>query len=170
MTTITVASIEWPKPGKKTGTILDNMGRKWVVYADKINAFQQFHTYDIVPKTIAFNGRTFETIESASPAPLGQGNQNGPASVRPVAQMSQPSNDDQRRMDIFVCGAFNNMMANPNFNVGEVNTQTVVELINILKQAWKQTLGPNAGLYTAGMAKPDPISSRNQDMNDDIPF
>lgn len=161
MTIITVAGLEWPKPGKKTGAVIDQSGKKWVVYADKIGQFQQFQTYDIVSKTISFNGRTFDTIESATTGSTGgQSPQPTPTPNRPQGQ-SYVSNDEQRRMDIFVCGAFNNLMANPSVNPVELSEADMANCINSLKKVWKATLGP----------KPDPISSStNPDMNDEIPF
>lgn len=167
MTIITVAGIEWPKPGKKTGAIIDQSGKKWVVYADKINQFQQFQSYDVSPKTISFNGRSFDTIESA--APMGQQQPPNPGPTPPVHVAGMPAlqsytyeqrKDDQRRMDIFVCGAFNNIMANPTVPSHTFNSADHIAIITELKKAWAATLGP----------KRDPISTGNSDMNDDIPF
>lgn len=165
MTIITVAGLEWPKPGKKTGAVIDQSGKKWVVYADKIGQFQQFQTYDIVSKTISFNGRTFDTIESATTGSTGGQPQPGSGLTDPghlpYKPQPRPTSDDQRRMDIFVCGAFNNMMANQHIDPHELSTPAMIAFISALKAAWKATLGPKA----------DPISSTtNPDMNDEIPF
>lgn len=165
MTIITVAGLEWPKPGKKTGAVIDQSGKKWVVYADKINQFQQFQSYEIVPKTISFNGRSFDTIDSVqgvSAKPNSSPPNPGPTPPVHVAGMPslQSHNDNQRRMDIFVCGAFNNIMANPTVQSHTFNAEDHIAIINELKKAWAATLGP----------KRDPISTGNSDMDDEIPF
>jgi len=161
MVTITVASIEWPKEGKKQGAIIDSTGKRWGVWADKVGTFQQFGTYEITYKTNEFRGTTYYTLDTAT---LVAGNGVQPPRPTPTVINMPPrsdSADNQRRMDIFVCGAFNNIMANPNTKPQEWTSEGMAGMIKTLKTVWLRTLGP----------QPDPISStRNNDMNDDIPF
>lgn len=167
--TITVAAIEWPKDGKKQGALIDSTGKRWGVWANKMHLYQQFSSYEITYNSSEFKGKTYFTIDTAKL--VGANSQPQSASQIPAVPQksivpsygSMPPSDDIRRMDIFVCGAFNNSMANPNCSPLVMNSDNMIILIENLKKAWKATLGP----------KPDPIStspSRDNDMNDEIPF
>jgi hypothetical protein len=164
---ITVAGIEWPKEGKKQGKIIDSTGKKWNVWANQINDFQQYQSYEVTFETNDFKGQTYYIIKSAKPA---AGNASFPLRTSaapniprmhdaiPRGEPSVMVGEDQRRMDIFVCGAFNNMLSNPEMQPSNMLAKDFIAIINNLKAAWKRTLGP----------QPDPISSgRNDDMGGD---
>jgi len=158
MVTITVASIEWPKEGKKQGAIIDSTGKRWGVWADKVGTYQQFGTYEITYKTNKFRGATYYTIDTATL--IGGNGVRPPPPIRnegPAAPLSGLNSDDQRRMDIFVSVMINNS----SFDPASAPEQELVDVINKFKRIWKRVYGP----------QPDPISStRNHDINDDIPF
>lgn len=166
--TITVADVRPPAPGKKQASVIDSTGKRWGINPSDQNSYRQFQTYEVTRfKESFFQGKTYYTIESAVPA-SGMQNASPPPSL-PAMKAALPGHyiapDDQRRMDIFVCGAFNNAMANHDTSPFSVAEEDFVRLINRLKQAWKKTLGPQS----------DPISSSrpntdNDDMNDSIPF
>lgn len=164
---ITVASIEWPQAGKKMGAVIDSTGMRWGVWPDKLHGYQQFRSYEIGFKSSDFKGKTYYTIESA--IPLGEGSK--PSGLimpdhpipPPPPMPRQDDADDKRRMDIFVCGGFNNAMANPNTSPLVMNSENMIGLINNLKAAWKATLGPQA----------QPMQRKgalNADLDDEIPF
>jgi hypothetical protein len=169
---ITVAGMEWPKAGKKMGAIIDSTGKRWGVWPDKMSLFQKFQAYDVTYESHEFKGQTYYTIKTVMPIdPIPGGNgmqaavQNnsapyaGPRSA-PVPQAAIPNFDQQRRMDIFVCGSFNNIMANPTVNPFEVDH---VKLINDLKRVWKVTLGPQP-------QETRPAGSMDKEMDDKIPW
>lgn len=166
--TITVAAIEAPGIGKKQGRIVDSTGKKWNVWADKLANYQQFRTYEIIYETNEFKGIIFDVIKSA----VAVGGESPPPRTSAANYQSPPKtytnppatyDDNQRRMDIFVCGAFNNAMANPNTNPLVMNAENMIMLINNLKTAWKRTLGPQAQptLIRGGL---------DNELNDEIPF
>src|SRR6267154_5091184 len=111
---ITVATIRYPEAGKKMGAIIDSTGKRWGVWPDKLPGYQQNRSYEVAYKASDFKGTTYYTIETATP--IGNGGAPGLILPRPPIPESRPApSDDQRRMDIFVCGAFNNLLSNPNF-------------------------------------------------------
>jgi hypothetical protein len=172
---ITVASIEWPKPGKKIGAVIDSTGKRWGVWPDKLPIFQQFATYEITYESNDFKGQTYYTIKTATL--IGGNGMQQPSTQRqslhpataPAAYVRQERDtnlsqtDNQRRMDIFCCGAFNNIMANPGVHPFEMPVDQMIRLIDNLKVAWKRTLGPQAQETVERGA-------RNADLNDEIGF
>jgi hypothetical protein len=162
---ITVASIEWPKPGKKIGAVIDSTGKRWGVWPDKLPIFQQFATYEITYESNDFKGQTYYTIKTAVLVG-GNGMQQSPsltALVRQGRDANQPDTDNQRRLDIFVAGGFNNMMSNPNVDPKTLSSATMIAFVNALKAAWKATLGPQAQpIERAG--------ALNAELDDRIPF
>jgi len=165
MVQITVASVEWPKEGKKQGAVIDSTGKRWGVWADKLGAFQQFATYEITFKTNEFKGTIYYTIDAAM---LVGSNMVRP-STAPPPRMEAPTpsradyDDNQRRMDIFVCGGFNNIMANPNVNPQALTVDQMSAMAEMLKRTWKRILGPEAQPTLAR-------GSLDNDLNDTIPF
>lgn len=153
---ITVADVVYPAPGKKQGKLVDQTGKTWQVWGDKMGGYQVGGHYLVKKyKTSDFRGQTYYTIEEAIPVGAGPGTQQSAPAPRPTGQASGPAptvTDAVRRMDIFVCGAFNNIMANPNTNPAMLQAQDMIEMIRRLKETWAKSFG------------------RNEDMNDDIPF
>lgn len=166
--TITVADIRPPAPGKKQASVIDSTGKRWGIPPSEQNNYRQFGTYEITQyKTNEFQNKTYYTIEAAR-AVAAYGNGGADGSIQPSPRPSTgnaytPPNDDIRRMDIFVCGGFNNIMANPCVNPMEISTEQMAEFARRLKQVWKLTLGPQA-------QEAKPAGSSTAEFNDDIPF
>lgn len=163
--TITVADIRAPAPGKKQASVIDSTGKRWGIPPSEQNNYRQFGTYEITQyKTNEFQNKTYYTIEAARAVGNGGADSSIQQSPRPSTGNSYtPPNDDMRRMDIFVCGAFNNMMANPCTNPQELSTTGMAAFVNALKSVWKLSLGPQAQeVKSAG--------SSTAEFNDDIPF
>lgn len=165
---ITVADVRAAAPGKKEASVIDNMGKRWGIHPNEMGNYRQFGTYEITKfKTREFQSKIYYTIEEAkavsSERTIIPTSFQPPASARPAANPYTPPNDDMRRMDIFVCGAFNNMMANPCTNPQELTTTGMAAFVNALKSVWKLSLGPQAQeVKSAG--------SSTAEFNDDIPF
>lgn len=163
---ITVADVIYPAAGKKQGKIIDHTGKEWQVWGDKMANYSRGSSYVVQKyKTSDFKGRTYYTIEEATP--VGQ----GPGMVRPPAIPSTPVrmapvqpnlSENERRLDIFVCGAFNNLMSNPNVNPTLLSAADMISLMSRLKDTWVNTLGPNR----PGTAK---RAQDNSDINDELP-
>lgn len=159
--TITVAAIEWPQAGKKMGAVIDSTGQRWGVWPDKLPGYQEFKSYEIAYKSRDYQGRTYYTIETATP--LNGGRVTGLIIPKTVPPKQEESFDDKRRMDIFVCGAFNNIMANPSMNPTALTNADMVALVRGLKQVWTLTLGPQAQAVL-------PRGASDDELNDEIPF
>lgn len=149
--TITVANVEYPQAGKKQGRITDSTGKMWGVWANEVSNYQQFTSYEVLEyKTNDFKGKTYYTIVRSKPVNLNGGGAG--ATPRPTGQPVRPTPppvqaydvDVQRRMDIYICGAFNNIMANPGVDPVNMTPEAMISLVNQLKAVWKRTLGPQA--------------------------
>lgn len=159
--TITVTSVEWPAAGKKMGAVIDNEGQRWGVWPDKLPGYQQFRTYEIAYKSNDYKGKTYYTIETAKPL-NGTGTVTGLIVPKAVPRQEE-SFDDKRRMDIFVCGAFNNLLSNSNIDPTKMSNADLVALVRGLKQVWTLTLGPQAQAVL-------PRGASDDELNDEIPF
>lgn len=164
---MTVTNIEWPQLGKKQGRITDSTGKQWGVWADKINHYQLNQTYEVTFDTNEFKGKTYYVLKTATPVNGSRPPMNGGGApsnpTRVVVDNSKPfPSDDSRRMDIYICGGLNNMMANPNIKPLELTAGDIANLTTKLKQAWKLTLGPQA-------QEANPAGSTNEFYNDAIP-
>ncbi len=165
---ITVANVLPPGQGKKQASIIDDTGKRWGIAVTEMGNFRQFGSYEILRfKENVFQGKTYYTIEQSVPV-TGNPNVSPPPSPMQSAvnSGSYVNTNDQLRMDIFVCGAFNHMMSNPSINPMDITGETLVFTVERLKAVWKKTLGP----------QPDPISSTkarggsDRELDDHIPF
>ncbi len=162
---ITIASIQRPQVGKKMWAAIDINNQRWGVWPDKVAALQEGGTYEINFKSNDFQGKTYYTIETAVPV----GNVPGaprlilPKSngVAPPPRQMEPV-DDKRRMDIFVCGAFNNILSNPNFTP-QMEVAGLAAIVEVLRRVWQRTLGPQAQETVERGA-------RDNELDDKIPF
>ncbi len=153
-TIITVAGITPPGVGKKQGHIIDSEGNKWNVWGDKLQNYRMGVTYDIIYEENEFNGKTFNVIKTAVPSnaqPV-QPQRQAPQAAPPQVHGFSPKDEM-----IFVCGALNNAMANPNSDPFRVQTTELITFINLLRTAWRNTLGK-------------PPSQVGVEMDDEIPF
>lgn len=166
---ITVKDLSYPAPGKKQGKVIDHTGKEWQVWGDKMSGYQIGGSYVIHKyKTSDFKGKTYFTIEEVSPLP----GQQRPAPPIPIPAPSgmgtipysggPTPTDTERRMDIFVCGAFNNIMSNPNVNPAMLQAPDMIEFVKRLKAVWVNTLGPNRPGTPQRMVS-------NSDINDEMP-
>jgi hypothetical protein len=156
MVQMTVAEIRPAQEGKAQASIIDTTGKRWGVPKALAVSYVVGISYDIVKyKESAFNGKIYYTIEQA--VPIG--------SVAPAVNRSgglpykEPPNDNQRRLDIFVCGALNAVLGNASLDPLSIERRV---LINSLIADWKATLGPQPQITRP--AGPD------EEMNDAIPF
>ena len=156
---ITVADVKYPAPDKKQGKVIDRTGKEWQVWGDKLANYHVGESYIVRKyKTSDFRGKTYYTIEEMVPAGGGAAPQYQPRPVpeTPIKlQVAPPVSDSERRMDIFVCGAFNNLMANPNVNPAMLQAADMIEFVKRFKATWLSTM--------SGPPKP------GDDMNDELP-
>lgn len=159
---ITVADVIYPAAGKKQGKVIDQTGKEWYVWGDKLSGYSRGNNYVISKyKTSDFKGKTYYTIEEVSPVGVGETQQSyrapaGGGVAIPAQQRPTPQRDDsQLQMHIFICGGFNNIMANPNVNPAMLQAADMMEFIKRLKAAWLSTM--------SGPPKP------GDDMNDSLP-
>jgi hypothetical protein len=180
---ITVAQVQQPPPGKQKGSVKDVSGKYWFVWPQDLNAFQPGGTYRITDYDTynAQNGKVYYTIKRYQQV-VGVGGSGGASNQMPPPNrpMTPTTDDSQRRLDIFVCGAVNNYLANPNINPDSLSAVDIVDIIQKFKQGWMGVFGPSP-LPRQVAQRQDPISSgsqrtapgtvsHNDDMNDDIPF
>lgn len=171
---IVVREIVSPKPGGKQYSVIDTAGQRWGVFADDIGNYTVGGVYNIINSTSSvFKGQTYITLKEAefvrmdgtppatapqptrSPAPPQQFRNPAPA-ARPVAQpVAVSQSEAERSLQIFVCGAVNNMLSNPNINPLDLKAMDLIGFINNCTTAYRNTLGR---------------SPRNDDMNDEIPI
>lgn len=157
---ITVSSKKQAEEGKKQCSLIDSTGKRWGFYPELWPQLDDFGTYEVLDfSTNQFNGRTYYTLKKVR-AVAG-----APATATPRTATKLPTapaghTEDQRRMDIFVCGAFNNILANSSIDPLGMDLPTMVNLLSQLKKAWKASLGPG---------NPSSQSLANPDMNDEIP-
>jgi hypothetical protein len=77
MTTIEIATIELPAPGKKMAKITDRHGGSWQAYPDKLVGIEIGRRYEIEFSTSQFKGKDYRTINKAYPAEPVAGSGNG---------------------------------------------------------------------------------------------
>ena len=168
---ITVQKVSWPTEGKRVGSVTDTTGKRWGVFPDKLGGFVEGGSYTIKEYS-AFttnNGNVIHTIKVARPG----GAAPSPSNGQSAPQSGPPPNDNQRRMDIFVCGAFNNLLANPSVKAGDLTQIEMIDILHKIKSSWVAVFGPTPINTPAAPQRPAPSSSpryENPDMNDDIPF
>ena len=155
---ITVAGIAPPGQGKKQGKVTDTVGGVWNVWADKLNLFNIGATYAITYEENEFKGQRFFVIKTATPQGTMPGMQQRAPSTHPNPPGIPPTTAKDEM--IFVCGALNNALANPNIQPFSVNTTEMVAFINLVRQCWRLTLAKG----------PTPVEQGQQAMDDQIPF
>lgn len=154
--TITIAGIQPPAPGKKQGKVHDTTGKSWNVWGDKLHNFAMGQSYSITYDTNEFNGAQFDVIKSFTPASGGPAQQAPqPAQPRAPIQQYNPQPTAKDEM-IFVCGALNNSLSNPNINPMMMTGPDIIGLVEKFRMTWRNTLGKT--------------QSNSSDMNDEIPF
>lgn len=169
---ITVAEVRYPQPGKKQGVVMDTMGRRWQVWARDVPSYAVGQSYNVLStKSTQFNGSTYTTIMKFEPAgPAAVSNNTPQMQGRPMAvpSVAIPASDDARRMDIFICGALNHILGNPNVTNPLYLTETdLIPIIRTLAEAWRATLGRKA---QPPKATPNTTAQSQGAPDDEIPF
>lgn len=158
--TIQVAQVAPPAPGKKRGKISDTQGNTYQAGYPLLSQFQPGGTYTINYKDDSFNGFAFKVVEglqgapgTAAPPPL------APQQTTAIPQTYAPKSaqvNDPLPERIFVCGALNAALSNPNINPAALTTNQLIVMVKSYREVFARTFG---GKTTAG-----------EDMNDEIPF
>lgn len=176
---IIIREIVSPQPGKKQYSLIDTSGQRWGVMPEDRGQYTVGGIYEVVDsKSSVFQGKTYVTLNHAKfigmedgsvplpgggPAPSYSPPPQRFAAPRTTAARSapprqtftpQPSNAS-KDMHIFVCGALNNILSNPNVNPLELTAPKLINIVQQLTTAWRQTLGGE--------------TRANDDMNDEIP-
>lgn len=185
---ITVTDVQPPSQGKKKGVVKDTNGKYWYVWPDKIYDFQIGKSYNITgyDSFTTDRGTTLHTIRTYTEATSGRqgGVVHSTISQPPQRTTSQPSigvDENQRRMDIFICGAINNMLSNQNVQPMDLTMMDMVDAIHKFRSAWLAVFGPSPlprqqtpqrqnSISTGSIAAQQRTIQNNDDMNDEIPF
>lgn len=162
--TITVKEVRPPNQVGGRGSLIDSSGKLWIV--DNHHEFAAGTSYNVLSyeNRTSKAGKAYYVMKNYQTIVTNGTVQHQMAQSQ---QHVQTVSDNQRRMDIFVCGAFNNYLANPSVQVAAMSMMDMVELLQKLKGAWMGVFGPNP------LPKRDnsiSTTQRNDDMNDDIPF
>lgn len=178
--TITVAEARAPAPGRKLGVVRDTTGKTWYIDPNDLTSVVQGGTY-VIQQYDTFrtqDGKTLYTIKRYQTVVGGNGGQRMAPQQRSYGQPapgsshpSPPPNDNERRMDIFICGAFNNMLSNPNVQPADLQMMDMIDILNKLKGAWLGVFGPSPLPQRGAQQHSPPPQHRNEDMGgDEIPF
>ena len=130
---VQVAYINQPKPGKKRGSIKSADGVLYAAFPDKLSQVTVGGTYDLKYKDDEYQGVVYHVVEEVKSSTLAA----SPAA--PIAVASRI--DDGTPERIFVCGAINALLSNPNFPLADLSTARVTELVNNLRRSWAATFG-----------------------------
>lgn len=150
---ITVAFCNPQQAGKKNASIKTKDGKLYFVPPEMYDQFANGGTYRIEYADKSFTGRdnkrvTYLVVEKAEQT----------ATAAP-ARNHQPAGryqDDPAVAErIFVCGAINNMMANPNIDPRGLTAPDITEQVNKLREVWRRTF-----------ANPQ----QDHDMQDEVPY
>ena len=169
-TTMTIAYINPPKPGKQRGSIKGTDGRFLGCFADKFHLFEIGQTYDVDYNEVPMNGTILKTVKSATliepepqPTPPARRTSPSPASGRAAepgtaavqsAPPSAASNTyretcpkDAERM--FVCSTLNAFI-----QAGKVHLEPeqLAAATMMLRRLWQYAFNGNGGTLTATAA------------------
>ncbi len=152
---ITVATITPPAAGKKQATLIATNGERWGVWPDKMAGYQPGATYKITKHTEnAFQGKIFKTITESEIIPPATGVHRPTPAAPKTAQYVATAEDPTPRR-IFICGAFNNLLANQNVNPLALEASDMIRIIGLFDQVWRNAVN-----------RPQ----HSDDMNDEIPL
>lgn len=163
---ITIQEVVWPAQGKKQGRLIDVNGDAWFVYPDKLGSLKPGMTIKATDITVSnFQGKTYHTLKAFEiQGGASQGVGQAPAPNRVPSPPQTQSIDNDRRLDIFVCGAMNAILSNPTVDPSRLTVDHYAALVNRLRVTWTRTLGPTAPQIPPARGESD------AEMNDDIPF
>lgn len=155
--TVTAKFVDPAPAGKKNGKIKDTNNAVWYFPNSELGKYHVGETYEIEYTENEFKGGIYRTIRAAKnvdkvPAAAAQ-----PRPPYPVksAGYSYGSTDLATAERIFVCGALNAYIGNPNTAIGDLGKVALVAFVNNLRSVWKNTLGGNP--------------QRDEEMQDELP-
>jgi len=145
--TVKVMYVNQPQANKTNGSIKVEDGTYYGVKPAMLGLFQPNNTYEIQYESSEFKGKTYHKVISVKPAPAQQspGRAQGGRGYQ---------TDDVTAERIFVCGAINAAIGS---NQLVVQTTDIIQAVNSLRDAWRQTLGKKQ-------------SESEAEMNDEIPY
>ena len=143
---VKVTYVNQAQAGKVNGSIKVEDGTYYGVKPAMLGLFQPGNTYEIQYESSDFKGKTYHKV----------------ISVKPVASAPQTSGgstkgyqtDDKTAERIFVCGAINAAISS---NQLALLTTDVIQAVNSLREAWRQTLGRKQ-------------TASEEEMDDSIPY
>ena len=160
--TIVVDKIVPPKPTKKRYTLVTPDEKLYGAMPPIAERMKVGGTYDVFYKEDHFGGKTYLVIEGSTEVAGAPKAAPQPAAA-PVAKYGNQDMATAER--IFVCGALNAVLSNPNLMPGELGATDIAGYVVSFREAWRLTFGAKDSVTT-----PAKVESRRDDMDDEIPF
>lgn len=149
---ITALYVNPPKAGKKNGTIKAEGDVLYLAKPPILAIFQQGGQYKIGYEEYEINGVHFKEIKAAQQVSAAAPATSGNTGRYPAHQ------DDALAERIFVCGAINATMSNP--NVKPSLDMDGIKIVNFWRNVWASTFG----------AKTAAVKPKDDMGGDDIPY
>jgi hypothetical protein len=149
----TVINVKYVNPaaaGKKNASIKTDDDQFFLVPPEMLGQFQQGGRYKIEYKANAFKGVTYKYVEKIEPDVAA-----GPSPIAKHQAGKYGSTDMATAERIFVCGAYNALMGNPNIDPRGISVDERIAEVNKNRDVWRQTLGN---------------PQQDAEMNDEIPY
>lgn len=160
---VTVQSVTQPQPGKKRGRIQASNGQLFQADPAFLSQVALGRNYDLTYEEQSFNNTTFRVVKGIVATA-------GPATTTPshptpmAAGGGRYSGTDLATAErIFVCGALNAMLSNPNVTPVNMSQTEIMHLVANLRGAWASTFGKPAGVPSPS---PTPVGDI---IDDEIP-
>jgi len=153
---ITAAKIFPPKPNKKRFTIVGADEVLWGAMGPVANQMTIGGSYEVIYKIDHFNGIDYKVIEEVkalggAPTPAAYQPTARPTTIQPPAApvahtppaARYGATDMVTAERIFVCGAINAILSNPNVKLLDINSSQIIAIINTFRNSWDATFGGN---------------------------
>lgn len=163
--TMKVMAKEAPQPGRKRGRVKNEAGMLFQASPAILDMLHIGKTYDINYKDDEFNGNKFrvlETFKEVGGPPLPSSSPNTTYSQQGTGGHQGPTTSN-KDMHIFVCGAYNNAIANPNVNPFDLTTSDKLKFVTEQMEIYNLTLGRKGQL-------PPRQEGIDPEFNDEIPY
>lgn len=136
--TVTVAQIFPPAEAGKGARIKGTEGQMYGLWPDKLHLVQPGHTYELgyVTKGVFRNVQTVKEVPTPKPEPKPQSNGHSAGAPNGNGNYRPTSPKDAKRM--FLCSATTAFIKTGRV---ERDTQAVIDTINMLADAYAQTIG-----------------------------
>lgn len=138
--TVTIAFVNPPKSEKGPGNVKDTNGNYWKCWKETLLLFAVGSVYDITFEKGEYKGKPDNTVLTAKQSAKAP----EPAQKAEQARYPAPkygSTDMATAERIFVCGALNASLGNPEIVGGPPTGAAVIGLVNVFRQAWHNTFG-----------------------------